>query len=187
MPKTCTSQKQETREIWISIFNFYSTCFCLFCNCLISAHAVGRWNWWQPFNTFSLQCPGQPLSYAGGHWRDNSPGSYEGDILNLIPSLHNFLLCEVILFVTDLLFWCFFCLFFFCAVVGLQWKVSSHVSTILLWQSRMFARRRGINRSFLPTSEILFVISIFKPSLVHVLEVWILLFSSLCWAFGACR
>ena len=104
MPKTCTSQKQETREIWISIFNFYSTCFCLFCNCLISAHAVGRWNWWQPFNTISLQCPGQPLSYAGGHWRDNSPGSYEGDILNLIPSLRNFLLCEVILFVTDLLF-----------------------------------------------------------------------------------
>lgn len=137
------NKRPERFEFWFLII-FYSTYFCLFCICLFSAHAVGRWNWWQSFNTISLQCPGRHLSYAGSHWRNNSSGSYEGGILNLIPSLCMsavhiihlifiwhctiimYFFCSptlikiitliylVILFVTDLLFWCFFFCCFCC-------------------------------------------------------------------------
>ena len=81
------NKRPERFEFWFLII-LYSTYFCLFCICLFSAYAVGRWNWWQSLNTISLQCPGRHLSYAGSYWRNNSSGSYEGDnILNLIPSL----------------------------------------------------------------------------------------------------
>ena len=179
---TCTSQKQETREIWILIFNiFLFNIFLSFLHLSYFCSCVGRWNWWQPFNTISLQCPGRHLSNAGSHWRNNSSGSYEGDILNLLPSLYSFffwcyalqpLLNNIYLlghFICDCIICCsdvFFVVVVF--VVGLQWKVSSPVSTILLWQSRMFTRRRGISWSLLPTSEILFIISIFI--FVHVWE-----------------